>query len=349
MRIEQKMIEIDGTIGEGGGQILRSSLTLSVMTGQDLRIDNIRAKRKTPGLRPQHLIALEAAGEICGATIEGGHLGSQSISFYPDEIRAGKYHFDIGTAGSASLVVQTVLLPLSKAQSKSTVTVTGGTHVPWSPCFHYLNLNYLPFLWKIGLDVQLRMERAGFYPIGGGQIRASINPVDNLQSFRLKKRGRLIEIRGISAVAKLSRNIATRQRRQVIGRLGRRYPLNDIRVVEIPASSPGSMILLLAIFEHSQACYFALGKKGVSADKIADQAINDVELFIATGGSIDQYLADQLLLPVVFAESDSEFNTCKITNHLLTNIEVIKAFLPVEITISGSIGEAGSIIVKPPK
>jgi RNA 3'-terminal phosphate cyclase (ATP) len=343
------MIEIDGSFGEGGGQILRSSLTLSVMTGQDLRIKNIRAKRKTPGLRPQHLKALEAAGEICGATIEGGQIGSQSISFYPDEIRAGKYHFDIGTAGSTSLVVQTVMLPLSKAKSKSTVTVTGGTHVPWSPCFHYLNLNYLPFLWKIGLDVQLRMERAGFYPNGGGQIRASINPVDTLHSLHLTDRGRLIEIRGISAVAKLSRNIATRQRRQVIGRLGRRYPLNDIRVVELPAPSPGSMILLLAIFEHSQACYFALGKKGVSADRIADEAINEFELFIATEGVIDQYLADQLLLPIVFAGSASEFDTSRITKHLLTNIEVLKAFLPIEVKIDGSVGEPGKVIVNSSK
>ena len=343
------MIEIDGSFGEGGGQILRSSLTLSVMTGKDLRIENIRAKRKIPGLRPQHLKALEAAGEICGATIEGGHIGSQSISFYPDEIRAGKFHFDIGTAGSASLVVQTVLLPLSRSQNKSTITVTGGTHVPWSPCFHYLDLNYLPFLWKIGLDVQLRMEQAGFYPNGGGQIRASIDPVDNLQSLHLTERGRLIEIRGISAVAKLSRNIATRQRRQVIGRLGRRYPLNDIRVIELPAPSPGSMILLLAIFEHSQACYFALGKKGVSADKIADKAINEFESFMATEGAIDQYLADQILLPIVFAGSASEFATCKITNHLLTNIEVIKSLLPVEIKINGSMGEPGTVIVNPSK
>ena len=343
------MVEIDGSFGEGGGQILRSSLTLSAMTGQDLQIKNIRAKRKTPGLRPQHLKALEAAGEICGATIEGGYIGSQSISFYPDEIRAGNYHFDIGTAGSASLVVQTVLLPLSKAKNKSTVTVTGGTHVPWSPCFHYLNLNYLPFIWKIGLDVQLRMERAGFYPNGGGQIRASINPVSDLQSLHLTERGRLTEIRGISAVAKLSRNIATRQRRQVIGRLGRRYPLNDIRVVEFDAPSPGSMILLLAMFERSQACYFALGKKGVSADKIADKAINEFESFIATQGAIDQYLADQLLLPIVFAGSASEFHTSSITKHLLTNAEVIKAFLPAEIVINGSIGEPGIVIVNPSK
>ncbi|MFN2127366.1 MAG: RNA 3'-terminal phosphate cyclase [Anaerolineales bacterium] len=343
------MVEIDGSFGEGGGQILRSSLTLSAMTGQDLQIKNIRAKRKTPGLRPQHLKALEAAREICGATIEGGYIGSQSISFYPDEIRAGNYHFDIGTAGSASLVVQTVLLPLSKAKNKSTVTVTGGTHVPWSPCFHYLNLNYLPFIWKIGLDVQLRMERAGFYPNGGGQIRASINPVSDLQSLHLTERGRLIEIRGISAVAKLSRNIATRQRRQVIGRLGRRYPLNDIRVVEFDAPSPGSMILLLAMFERSQACYFALGKKGVSADKIADKAINEFESFIATQGAIDQYLADQLLLPIVFAGSASEFHTSSITKHLLTNAEVIKAFLPAEIVINGSIGEPGIVIVNPSK
>ncbi|MFN2150049.1 MAG: RNA 3'-terminal phosphate cyclase, partial [Anaerolineales bacterium] len=275
------MIEIDGSLGEGGGQVLRSSLTLSMMTGQDVQITNIRAKRQKPGLRPQHLNAVQVAAEICVANVEGANIGSQEITFYPGEIQGGKYRYDIDTAGSTSLVLQTVLLPLSKAAQSSTVTIIGGTHVPWSPCFHYLDLHYLPFLWKMGLDVHLRMEQVGFYPRGGGQIRATIDPKEQLLPLNLIERGRLIEIRGISAVANLARNIATRQRRQVLGRLGRRYPLNDIRVLDLPASSPGSLILLLAEFEKSQACYFALGEKGKSADKVADDAIAAFEAFMA--------------------------------------------------------------------
>jgi RNA 3'-terminal phosphate cyclase (ATP) len=341
------MIEINGSLGEGGGQVLRSSLTLSVMTGQEMHIVDVRARRRKPGLRPQHLTALQAAGEICNARIEGGKIDSQEITFFPDKIKAGKYRFDIRTAGSTSLVLQTVLLPLSKAGGSSTITISGGTHVPWSPCFHYLDLNYLPFLWKMGLDVHLRMERAGFYPRGGGQIRATIGFSDHLTPLQLKQRGRLLEIRGISAVANLARNIATRQRRQVLGRLGRRYPLNDIRIANIPASSPGSLILLLAEFEHSQVCYFALGEKGKSADKVADGAIREFEAFAATDGAIDQYLADQLVLPMAFADGPSEFHTSQVTMHLVTNAEVIQAFLPVEIKIQGKIGDPGIVQVTP--
>lgn len=341
------MIEIDGSLGEGGGQVLRSSLTLAVMTGQEMRIASIRSKRKKPGLRPQHLTAVQATAEICNAVVKGGEIGSQAVTFYPGEIRSGEYHFDIGTAGATSLVLQTILLPLSRADESSTVAITGGTHVPWSPCYHYLDLNYLPYLWKMGLDVHLRMERAGFYPRGGGQIRATIDPVEQLSPLQLIERGRLLEVRGISAVANLSRNIATRQRRQVLGQLGRRFPLNDIRVADFPAPSPGSLILLLAEFEKSQACYFALGKKGKSADKVADEAIAEFEAFVATDGVIDQYLADQLLLPLAFASGSSEFHISQVTRHLVTNAEVIRAFMPVEINISGEIGQPGIVAVNP--
>ena len=327
------MIEIDGSLGEGGGQVLRSALTLSMMTDQKMRVANIRANRHKPGLRPQHLAAVKAASEICKATVEGGAIGSAEIIFSPGKIRHGKYNFDIGTAGSTSLVLQTVLLPLSRAEEPSTITISGGTHVPWSPCYHYLDLNFLPFLWKMGLDVHLRMERAGFNPRGGGQIQARIDPAKRVTPLNLVERGRLLEIRGISAVANLSRNIAVRQRRQVIGQLGRRFPLNDIRIAEIPALSPGSLILLLAEFEHSQACYFALGEKGKSADKVADEAIRKFEAFIETEGAIDQYLADQLLLPLAVAAGRSKFHTSKVTGHLITNAEVIRAFLPAKIKI----------------
>jgi RNA 3'-terminal phosphate cyclase (ATP) len=346
-RKKTEMIEIDGAIGEGGGQVLRSSLTMSMMTGQDLRIANIRAKRKKPGLRPQHLVSLQASAEICGGSVEGDTIGSTEITFFPGEIKAGKYHFDIGTAGSTSLVLQTLLLPLCKVNKPSTVTIRGGTHVPWSPCFHYLDLHYLPFLWQMGLDVHLRMERAGFYPRGGGQIRAVIEPGTKISPLTLLKRGRLREIRGLSAVANLTRNIATRQRRQVIGRLGRRFPLNDIRIADFQAASPGSVILLLADFEFSQVCYFSLGKKGLSADKVADKAIGEFEAFFATDGVIDQYLADQMLLPLAFGAGPSEFHTCQITQHLVTNAAVIQAFLAVAIMIDGMVGEPGRVTIKP--
>jgi RNA 3'-terminal phosphate cyclase (ATP) len=245
------------------------------------------------------------------------------------------------------LVLQTILLPLSKADGSSTVTITGGTHVPWSPCFHYLDLNYLPFLWKMGLDAHLRLVQAGFYPRGGGEIRATIDPVDEIAPLTLLERGRIMEIRGLSAVANLARNIATRQRRQVMGRLGRRFPLNDIRILNLPAPSPGTFILLLAEFEHSQACYFALGKKGKSAESVADGAIREFEAFVATDGVIDEYLADQLLLPMAVANGPSEFLTSRVTDHLVTNAQVLRTFLPVETEIQGAVGEPGHVKVVP--
>jgi len=341
------MIEIDGSMGEGGGQVLRSTLALAALTRQETRIFNIRAGRKKPGMRPQHLKAVEAITKICGAAVEGFEHDSQEIIFYPGNIRAGKYRFDIGTAGSISLVLQTLLLPLSKAADSSIITVTGGTHVPFSPCFHYLDLNFLPFLWQMGLDVHLRMVQAGFNPGGGGQVRASVDPVDQIAPLQLKERGRLLEIRGVSGIANLSRNIATRQRRQVLGRLGRRYPLNDIRILEMSAPSPGTFILLLAQFEHSQACYFALGEKGKPAERVADEACREFEAFVDSDGVIDQYLADQLLLPMAVASGSSEFSTSQVTPHLLTNAEVIRAFLPVEIDIQGEVGKPGWVKVIP--
>jgi len=265
------------------------------------------------------------------------------IEFHPGQIKAGNYSFDIGTAGSTALVLQTVLLPLTRASSKSILTIKGGTHVPWSPCFHYLDLNYLPFLWKIGLDVHLRMEQAGFYPKGGGQIRVVIEPADQISGIKILERGRLLEIRGVSAVANLSRNIATRQRRHVLGRLGRRFRLNNLRIAEFQTLSPGSLLLLLAEFEKTQACYFALGRKGLSADKVADQAIGEFEAMIATEGVLDEYLADQLLIPLAFSEGSSAFITPRVTQHLVTNAAVIRTFLPAEIQISAGIGEPGEV------
>ena len=191
------------------------------------------------------------------------------------------------------------------------------------------------------------MEQAGFNPGGGGRIRATIEPNEQLFPLRLMERGRVLEIRGVSAVANLGRGIATRQRRQVLGRLGRRYPLNKIRIADFPAQSTGSLLLLLAEFEKSQACYFALGEKGKSADKVADGAIAEFEAFIATDGVIDQYLADQILLPLAFAGGESEFRTSQVTRHLVTNADVIQSFLPVEIIINGEIGQPGIVSVNP--
>ncbi|MBC8496972.1 MAG: RNA 3'-terminal phosphate cyclase [Chloroflexi bacterium] len=341
------MIEIDGSKGEGGGQVLRSALTLSVMTGQAMRIFNIRARRKKPGLRAQHLKAVQAAAAISSASVEGARMGSTGLVFQPNELTAGKFHFDIGTAGSTSLVLQTIFLPLTQAERASTVTITGGTHVSWSPCFHYLDLLWLPYLRQMGIEAELIMDQAGFYPQGGGRIRANIQPSKSLKALTLTERGNLRQIRGISATANLPGDIAKRQRQRVVSRLGSKYPLNDIRIVQFPARFKGTLMLLLAEFEHSRCCYFALGAPGKRAEVVADEVTDAVEEFMARDGAIDQYLADQLLLPLAFADGQSTLRTSKVTQHLLTNAEVIRAFLPVEIKIDGQPGEPGMIEVLP--
>lgn len=341
------MIHIDGSQGEGGGQVLRSSLTLSLLTQQDLQITNIRARRSKPGLRAQHLKAVEAAVSVGRAKAEGVDFGSTTLSFHPEVIHPGRYKFDIGTAGSAALVLQTIFLPLARAETTSTVTITGGTHVKWSPNYHYLDLHWLNFMRRIGCDAELKMESAGFYPEGGGRVTASIRPCSHIKNLHITEPGKLQQIRGISAIANLPRHVAERQREQVIRRLGDHHYLNDIRLLEMPSRFKGTMLLLLAEFEHSQACYFALGEIGKPAERVADEAIDQLEEFLTTGGAIDQYLADQLLLPLAFASGPSQLRTSKITKHLLTNAEVVRAFTPARITIEGNLGEPGLITIEP--
>lgn len=340
------MIQIDGSLGEGGGQVLRSSLTLSLLTKYDFQITNIRSRRSNPGLRAQHLKAVEAAASVGRAGVQGAELGSTALSFHPEAIHPGRYSLEISTAGAASLVLQTIFLPLALAGAGSTITITGGTHVNWSPSYHYLELQWLPFMRRIGFNADLKLQLAGFYPEGGGHMTAAIPPNSAISPLHITERGRLRQIRGISAIANLPRHIAERQREQVIRRLGDRFYLNDIRLVELPARFKGTMLLLLAEFEKSQASYFSLGEIGKPAERVADDAVDQMEEFLSTDGAIDQYLADQLLLPLALARGQSELRTSKITQHLLTNAEVIRQFLPVTINIAGRLGEAGLVSIE---
>jgi RNA 3'-phosphate cyclase len=341
------MIHIDGSQGEGGGQVLRSCLSLSLLTQKELEITNIRAGRSNPGLRPQHLKAVEAAAVIGTAQVSGADLGSTALAFRPTRIEPGRYHFDIGTAGATTLVLQTIFLPLAMSGTKSTVTITGGTHVRWSPSYHYLELQWLPFMRRIGCQADLNMELAGYYPKGGGRITSTISACEKTNPLELTERGNLKQIRGLSAISNLPRHIAKRQREQVLRRIGDRYYLSDIRLVELASRFKGTMLLLLAEFEHSQACYFSLGELGKPAERVADEAIDELEEFLSTDGAIDQYLADQMLLPLSFASGPSRLRTSKITRHLLTNAEVLRSFLPVQIDIEGDFGNPGLISIKP--
>ncbi len=345
------MIEIDGSLGEGGGQVIRSSLTLAVMTGQPVHITHIRARRAKPGLQPQHLMAVRAAAQISSAEVEGATIGSAELTFRPNGVYPGNYRFDIGTAGATALVVQTVFLPLAlrnPISESSEVMVIGGTHVPHSPAFHYLALNWLPVLRDLGCDVDLDMLLAGFYPQGQGQVRATFRPVARLAPLDLPERGALRAIRGISAVANLDMSIAVRQQQTALQRLKGRTSRLDIELLDMPARTKGTMLLLLAEFRHSTVCYFSLGALGKRAEQVADEACLWLEKFLAGTGAVDEYLADQLLLPLAFADGDSRFRTTLVTDHVRTNAAVIEAFGAADIDLEkdGRHGE-GSVRVRP--
>ncbi|NIS81135.1 MAG: RNA 3'-terminal phosphate cyclase [Anaerolineales bacterium] len=341
------LIEIDGSKGEGGGQILRSALALSLATGKPMRMHHIRARRPKPGLRPQHLKSVEAAAVVGQAEVDGAVIGSSEITFRPRQLQAGNFHFDIGTAGATGLVLQTIFLPLSLVDAPSAVTITGGTHVRWSPCFHYLHWHWMPFMRKIGYDADLYLDLAGFYPQGGGQLRAVIRPRGSTSSLRLKKRGEVLRVRGLSAISNLPLHIAKRQREQTLRRLrGFDYSV-QVDISELPSRTKGTLLILLVECEGGQACYFGLGERGKPAERVADEAVNQLLAFQESDGVIDEYLADQLLLPLAVLTGASEFRTSKVTGHLVTNAEVIRAFTAAQIMIEGDQGDPGWVRIEP--
>lgn len=341
------MIEIDGSMGEGGGQVLRSSLSLSLLTGEAVRLRNIRATRPRPGLGYQHCMAVQAAAGISRAQVEGDRLGSRELYFAPGPVMSGNYHFDIGTAGATSLVLQTLLLPLALARSPSRITISGGTHVPWSPCFHYLDWHWRVLLRRMGVAFDLEMPMAGFYPQGGGELRAAIPGNARITGLQLGARGRLVRVWGLSAVANLPEEIGARQRSRALQRLNALDCDVSIDLESLPAHSRGTVLVLLAGFQHSQACFFALGARGKRAERVADEAVDELLRFLASDGAVDRWVADQLLLPLACAGQPSLLRTGEVTTHLLTNADVIRCFLPVRIDIDGVAGQPGTLRVVP--
>lgn len=336
-------LEIDGSLGEGGGQILRTALTLSAITGRAFVLRNIRARRPQPGLKPQHVRAIAAAAAICGGRHSAVTAGALQLEFTPGALRAGSYRFDIGTAGSTGLVLQTVAPALAFADGASSIILTGGTHVPWSPDFHYLDWQWRPFLERIGFVFSLALERAGFYPPGGGEIHARIEPVTRLRPLVLVERGRLARLQGVSGVARLPLAVAGRQRDRLLDRLQRFREFAEIRIESVPAPSPGTYLVLLAEFSRGRYCGTGLGARGKRAETVADEVADDFERFLASNGAVDEHLADQLVIPLALAGGESRIATARITAHLLTNVEIVRRFLDVTTDIEGSPGAPGTI------
>lgn len=343
--MSQNLLTIDGAQGEGGGQVLRSALTLALVTGRPFRLINIRAGRKQPGLRPQHLAAIIGAADICGARCTGARVDAMELTFCPGTVSPGNYRIDIGTAGSAPLVLQTLLLPLSLAKGPSSVSVIGGTHVPWSPSFHYLAWQWAPFMERLGCSLQLRLRQAGYYPRGGGLIEAVTDGSTNLRPLDLPERGPLLDLWIISLVSNLPESIARRQADRLLQRLRPLGLAPRCEIVRQSGRGRGTALIVLALCEHSSLCCCALGAPGKPAEQVADQAADELLDMLATDGAVDPYLADQLLLPLALASGSSCLRTTGVSKHLLTNAWLIGHFLSATIDIEGEPGKPGLIRV----
>ena len=344
---------IDGSHGEGGGQILRTALSLSALLGKGIEIERIRAGRQKPGLRPQHLTGVRALARIAGAKLEGDQIGSESLSFSPDKVRGGAYCFNVaeerGSAGAITLVLQVVLLPLCFSTSSSEVTLLGGTHVPWSPPFHYLSMVLLPTLNRMGLCCEAEIKRWGWYPKGGGAARVKIVPVEELRSIDISNRGRTRRIFGISGTSNLPAHITLRQKERAHQRIKEKLRLlPDIQIVDkAPSPGQGTVLFLLLESEGGVSGFSALGRRGKRAEEVADEAVDQLIEHIDSGGCVDPHLSDQLIPFAALANGKSVFSTSRITRHLLTNIWVVKQFLDVEIEVEGREGEAGRVEIHP--
>lgn len=325
-------VKIDGSLGEGGGQILRSALSLSAITGQSFRLTNIRAGRKRPGLMRQHLTCVRAAAEVCDAEVTGAELNSTELTFTPGSIRSSQKTFAIGTAGSAHLVFQTLLPILAHAPEASEITIAGGTHVIQAPCFEYIDEVFLPALRQLGLRTEIELQRPGYFPAGGGIVSATIAPSDFFPFDFPNKRGDATEISAeITSTPGIADSVVKREIRRIVASL----KLNSDhiwtrRVTE--SSSPGNVVLLRANgpenFPGTIAAAYA--ERGKSADRVAREAIWTLQRFLQSTAPVDEFLADQLLLPLALAGSGS-FTTTALTPHFHSNVETIRAFLPVKI------------------
>ena len=321
-------IELDGSQGEGGGQILRSALTLSMITGTPFRIERIRARRERPGLLRQHLTAVNAAAKICGAKVAGNVLGSPTLEFAPGHIRGGDFHFAIGTAGSCTLVLQTILPALWFAERPSSVTVSGGTHNPAAPPADFLLRAWLPLLRKMGVDMDIELVRHGFYPAGGGELRATVRPTKALRPLVLAERGELNATHAIAVVAGLPTEIAQRELECLATQLGQIE--QELRVLS-SREGPGNVVMVELRHTHVTELFVAFGEKGVAAEAVATQVAKETRRYLADHACIGEYLADQLLLPMALAGSGG-YTTTTLSPHLMTNREIIQQFLPVTVT-----------------
>jgi RNA 3'-terminal phosphate cyclase (ATP) len=357
------LVQIDGSFGEGGGQIIRTALSLAAITGRAVEISNVRGRRTKPGLQPQHLTAVRAAGSLCAATVSGDSVGSTHLVFEPQtSVQPGDYRFDIGTAGATSLVVQTVLMPLAlvggasggASGTVSRVIVTGGTHVPHSPSVEYLEAVYVPVLRRAGLDVTLTYGAAGFYPRGGGHVEVEIAapatsvPATSVPAvppapLDLGERGRLESLRAFVVTANLPAHVAERGAatvEQAMKAIGRKV-VTEHRDKTSPG--PGAAVVVAAQCQNGIAAFSSVGELRKPMEKVAQAPCQEFLRWWKSGASCDEHLADQLVLPLCFASGESQWTTPVVTEHLRTVLQVAQQFLPIQFWLEEHDGGCGTV------
>jgi RNA 3'-terminal phosphate cyclase (ATP) len=341
------MIEIDGSFGEGGGQILRTSLSLSCLFEKPFRIFNIRKGRKKPGLMPQHLTCVKAMQMLSDAEVTGDNIGSLELIFKPRLVRGGEFFFDIGTAGSISLVLQTMIPSLIFSKDKARIILKGGTHVPFSPTFDYISNIFVPILKRVGIDIRIKIESYGFYPKGGGKVIAETFPAENIKPIKIKERGNILKISGYSGVGNLPLSIAERQKSAVLKKIhsdmeGLTCPV-EIEVLDVPAFGQGTFTYLHSESENSTAGFTALGQRGKSAEIVGKETASKFIEYYSTNAALDKYLADQIVLYLSMPKEESEFTVSCITQHLITNLWAIGIFHNFKYSVNGEIGGHGDV------
>ena len=343
------MITIDGSQGEGGGQILRTSIGLAAALGKSVEVSGIRAGRQRPGLRPQHLAAVRAAAAVCNAEVTGAELGSMKITFRAGPVRSGKFRFDIGTAGSGTLVLQTIIPALMVSEGRSEVTVIGGTHNPLAPCFEYFRDVFGVLGSAANLQMYVEMARAGFYPGGGGEISMQIRGVGsakNVAPIRLTHRGELRYVEGLSAASySLAAHIIERQTSQTLGRLAAAEHRATVEQAVWETVSPGTVVFLRSVFSRTVAGNFVLGARSKPAERVADEAVDQMLAFLDSPGVVDAHAGDQLVTLAGLCPAESHFITERLTDHLQTNAAVIRRLTGRRISIEPKRSGSASVTV----
>ena len=344
-----EIVQIDGSQGEGGGQILRTSVGLAAALGVPVRVTNIRSGRRVPGLRPQHVAAVRAATGVCNGTLSGDTVGSSEITLVPGPLGGGRFEFDIGTAGSALLVCQTILPALMLTNADNDVTVTGGTHNPQAPCFEYVRDVFMVLASTANCQAYFELDRTGFYPAGGGRLRMAVIGLGGRQAvepIRLASRGTLKYIEGISAAGgKSSHDVAERLARHMLARLAGAGHRPSIEQATVESDSPGSVAFLRAVFSRTVAGTMSVSGPDRFGDVVADDAVDAMLAFIDSPGVVDARAADQLLPIAALCYDESHFVAERVTSHLRTNAAVIEQLTGRSVRIDPVEGGAAVVTV----